>query len=765
MKNRDLRIWLLTLAVICIMGLVFVGPTVAATGTKTFKFSPKAIESRVDCLITYLRQERQIEVPEDFKTITGVEKLLRKMGAMEVSSNEEQRALNEAVRQLLKKLLAEFKGPSEYRQIIVSMLANLEMLPEGYCEPEAYEAEGPLRLYGRDLLDEREEYKDDPAPPPTPAPEAGNFIFYGKKYTLPSDLTSTNNGLLLLSDEDFVLDENSGEWSGYPPAIAPLWVLTWEDQTAEGRIPISNVFDSPTITETDSFYRYAYPQESFSATLYTNPKSEQSDWIVFSYGDVTLPEDTLSVFVGLMPGDGKEGHPGQGEPRSFAERSGWFGVDLSGETGESFTNDPGSYLTIGEGFMFFNPFDLRDSFLVFRPDGNDRYTVTAGTRKMVVDSVGLDRSKTTLDMAVENVRDEELLSRVDAGEFKPSSYTYGLQALTDGETRARLNTNGFLAYAVQVEEDRLNKEILEMYQDSVKDEIRRDNIRNALEAGDIRRRDDILTQEADAQAGRVTRDHEGNWVRAQQYILRPDNKTIKVLNVCLRGKDAGDLSGLSTMDFTTTLKTDYQGDLRALPWGKWLDTERGLEFFGDVVLTDIEPDPNHMRTPELQEMYVQFTNSEGESLRFDRAFGEEAHVVYKDSFIQPIKEETLSLSSKVIGDRSYTYSENGGAGTFGINDASPGIEYVLVDTAMASRNLDIKFFLSDDLGTRDKAIPANDDFREIWDALRVNESGAASIGENNLEISIDETASVFSRPINVVYIPMSRMVWRDHDAK
>ena len=590
------------------------GSAFGAIHQKTFKFTGKALESRADCVITFLRQELNKEVPEDFKTVTGLEELLKQLQVYEVQSDEEQRALNEAVKQILRKLLSQFQGEESYRQILLAMLAALDELPEGYCEPEAYEAEGPLRIYGRDLYDQRDEYKDDPVPKPQ-----GNFIYYGKKYTLPDDITTTNNGLLLLSDEDFLIEDGETLEGSYPPAIAPLWVLTLDSEMEGGKIPVNNLFDEPSVIGTDSFFRYAYTPNNFSATLYTNPKSAQSDWIVFSYGDIQLPQDALGVFVGITPGDGKENHPGPGKPRSIAERLSLFGVDLSEEIGESFDNDPGSYLTIGEGFVWFlNPFDLSDKFLIFRPDGDDRYTVTTGTRNMVVDSLGFSGEKTSLDMAIENVRDENLLSEVDSGEYTPSNYEFGIQALTDSGSLQRLNENGLLAYAVQVEEDRLNKKILEMYEQDIKDSIRRENVINALKAGDIRTRDALLTQEADAKAGRVTKDHEGNWVRAQQYILRPDAKTVKVLNVCLRGQDAGSLSGLSTMDFTTILKTDYQGDLRALPWGKWLDTERDLEFFGDAVLTDMEFDSDNETTPQPREMYVQFKNPAGEAIKFNR---------------------------------------------------------------------------------------------------------------------------------------------------
>jgi len=63
-------------------------------------------------------------------------------------------------------------------------------------------------------------------------------------------------------------------------------------------------------------------------------------------------------------------------------------------------------------------------------------------------------------------------------------------------------------------------------------------------------------------------------------------------------------------------------------------------------------------------------------------------------------------------------------------------------------------------------------FRDIWDTLRVNEGGGApGIGDNNLETVFFKGESDFLAPdyndripndvIDVIYIPMSRMLWRD----
>ena len=42
---------------------------------------------------------------------------------------------------------------------------------------------------------------------------------------------------------------------------------------------------------------------------------------------------------------------------------------------------------------------------------------------------------------------------------------------------------------------------------------------------------------------------------------------------------------------------------------------------------------------------------------------------------------------------------------------------------------------------------------------------AYSIGNNTLEIAIDAGGNVFANPIDVVYIPMSRMLWKSEETR
>ncbi len=789
-------------------------------------FGADVVEERMDCLITYMKQENKAQIPDDFKTASGLKTLLEQIGkgGLIIEAETSELGLNKAAKETLNRLLDQVTGGSPYRPILFSMLENIDDLPEGFCGPEAYDPNRDLLLTGRDLSDDREHYKDPP--------RTGNFIYYGKLYTLPDDAEVASNGTLFMSHDPFQFTESKSEnfLSGlsYPPFIAPLWRMAYGESpffepNGEGTFPpIQDVFAPPRVAGTNVFFRYAYntgrdaPTAPFSSTLYTNPDSQESDWILFSYGDVRLPCGADQGFVGLVPGDGSETHPGPGEPHD------WALLDLSEQSGERIFGNVSDYLWIFEMFGgSYDPsytlddsvrsdvpgecvhsFDLADHFLIFRPDGDNKYTVTAGTRKMVVDFLGLDGQKSSLDMAIINLRDNDLLAGVDNNAFWPGVYfwdtpdpnaqfpgienwpilwgdkdnshyyyRYGLQTVGQNskwgnpqlfsdsdanplDTPNKINGSGLLAYAVQVEEDRVNKKIIEMARDADKLKLRVENIKNTLQCGDIRARDALFTQQADAMSGRVTRDRNGNWVRAQQYLLRPDNKTVQVLNVALRGQDAGNLAGLSTMDFTTSFTADYAGDLRDLPWYKWLATSSSEDGTRGVWTADW--------APRIDNMYVKFTNPAGEYLKEARSFE-----TVENPWFQPISSENLSLYSLPGGMQQYAYSKNATLpGSYSVAAHSSGFAYEFGDS-----EIDVAFYKADDYGdnpaiavensTGKKEVPT-----DIWDALRVNEVwdyGAPQIGNNNLEIAVDQGGQFFEKPIDVVYIPMSRMLWKNRE--
>jgi hypothetical protein len=331
---------------------------------------------------------------------------------------------------------------------------------------------------------------------------------------------------------------------------------------------------------------------------------------------------------------------------------------------------------------------------------------------------------------------------------------------THAATLEGINQSGFMAYAVQVEEDRVNREILEMHRERLRGSLRQ-QVDHALSYGDIRSRDDWLTQKADAQAGRVLKDRHGSWVRVQQYVLRPDEQTVQVLNVSLR--EGGELAGISTIDWQTRFTGSVDGvNLKSLPWSRWLDTQGGDG--GRYVFTTAE-------APELDAMSVAFANPLEESLEEARWFA--GKTVVASAHRQAISQERLTLVSSGLS-ASFDYAAGAAPlmdGQYRVvadqagSGSNPGGFHYALRTGGSERDVDVAFFVVGDGDRADNQGLAAGDysgiaFKDIWDALRVNEPGAARIGENNLEIAIDAERQLFSQPVDVVYIPMSRMLWK-----
>lgn len=585
------------------------------------------------------------------------------------------------------------------------------------------------------------------------------------------------------------------------------------------------------------------------------PDLPDFDSIIDFSGYVHLYE----TIVGLSPGNGALGHPGEGAARTNE----WFNISMVRDGNYSLGDYarlaeywPGFHLgwsSLGELNDFMDEFDLEDfidglvaghlpqdeesfpfffdawrTFSIYSPSGS-LYAVTQGTRDMLADVASLDEVMKGLDAA-------EVINRRTDPTYTPDVYgqahgpffgtgrppfdgegqpAYGLQTVgqedwgymergyvrrfTPEEDIAHLNQNGFLAYAVQVEEDRVNRKVLEMHSQAVKRSIR-GNIESVLANQDLRVRDDYLTQQADAQGGRVLRDRLGNWVRVQQYILRPDDKTVQLLGVSLRGGNH-ELSGMSTIDWRTTftqpLAPDY--DLRWLSWGDWLQTRE--DCGGRWVYNHYYPQCES--GAELASMSVKFANPTGESLKETRNFepfgsGDRNGGDYWRQFIGS---EYLNIVSNNIGSGTYTRvsgepTQTGQYTTIshqynteptlkhliGVATPPQGFNYVINDGGRGMgwdpgqyTQIPVAFYVLQDipheecnLGRFPFSGETNDwfgdvHFDDIWAALGVNTGWCCSdlpnIGQNCLEISIGANKAVFARPIDVVYIPMSRMLW------
>jgi len=363
------------------------------------------------------------------------------------------------------------------------------------------------------------------------------------------------------------------------------------------------------------------------------------------------------------------------------------------------------------------------------------------------------------------------------------TYPYGLQSIgTDedgdglpdlfpgGNYLSSINNDTFLAYAVQVEEDRLNQRVLELYQNeanAVGNDILRDMVVQELNNNDVRSRDAFLMEQADAQAGRVMRDVSGDWVRVQQYVLRPDadteNRTVQILNVCLRGESSSQ-AGLSTLDFKTRLAKGYRlpDDLRTLPWDSWLDTAK---VNNNPAIIIAHSNQNNL---QLETMSVKLSNPKNDFFAETRNF----YIESKETFsgFQYISDETLTIR---VNNNEYTYNNYSKSypTISGIDVYSYDYSYFIdkLNNNLAINNrynndlVKIDLFEIDNYGNYEKI---SGEFKDIWDALRVNESYGVFIDKKDLEMLFtlmsDDDHLNNSVIADIIYIPMSRMLWKKY---
>ena len=360
---------------------------------------------------------------------------------------------------------------------------------------------------------------------------------------------------------------------------------------------------------------------------------------------------------------------------------------------------------------------------------------------------------------------------------------YGvLKAFVDPDTLDRINSDPFLAYSVQVEEDRLNREILEMKRRAWQaDQV--DDVVWQLQNGDIRTRDDYLMQKADAQAGRVLVDRDGNWVRVQQYVLRHEHQdaagnpvtSIQVLNVCLRG-GSGPQAGLSSLEFTTNLDLQLQEnqDLRQLPWHDWLDTEGPQQPTQPP--PGYPPEYRYVYSPGgLESMYVLMESPGGRHLKESRSFAP------VEDGIQRISQETLELAIGSPLDGTYNYTGdwlNAGPGEYWVyhdgdfvyspQGHDPAPFYYMYRYGQGQDQVgqlaSMEFHVLGDGDTpQNRGISGEDyswvPFTDIWDSMRANVSETTYIGQNNLEMVLRQGLGG-EVAVDIVYIPLPNMIWR-----
>ena len=369
---------------------------------------------------------------------------------------------------------------------------------------------------------------------------------------------------------------------------------------------------------------------------------------------------------------------------------------------------------------------------------------------------------------------------IDGG-FKPENYQLQTGEYTSEDVKTALSGSGYLSYAVQVEEDFVNKASLRIFNDSRatmdgEDDDHRDHVRNelwgnidsALENSDIRGRDALLEEVADARAGRVLKDANGNWVRVQQYVIRPTSDSLQVVSVNLRGAEAGDLSGLQSMDWQTEFDKNLPGGsaILDLPWADYLNTyrdssgktggdsnEHGKQ--GESKTGYVKHDSDY----ELDKMSVEF-KSGSDSLKESRSFKELDHGK------QSIFDETLTVNGE-----SFEYDRNlNSKSKYMITMVSGGelkYRYSIKDSNGEKKDIDVSLFvvgdahLADNVGV-DGSVETG--VKDVWQGLGANTEGSSvNVGNNNLEFRFSNTkasSGLLTNPLDLVYIPLPRMDWK-----
>ena len=279
-------------------------------------------------------------------------------------------------------------------------------------------------------------------------------------------------------------------------------------------------------------------------------------------------------------------------------------------------------------------------------------------------------------------------------------------------------------------------------------------IQDALASNDIRARDYWLMQTADAQAGKVLRDRNGVWVRTQQYVLRPDEKTVQLLNVSLRG-GTGAHAGITSLDFVTFLNNTLPDDLTSLPWDQWLTTVSG----DGIYLYDYTDNPYFL---DLDRMSITLTAPNTDSFQETREVGNGISetgwaqlAILQDTLTYDLDGVSGSYTNSYFNDVQY-YVESS-PGTLRYAEANEG------DATIANidiYNLPNDFDINNNEGPLAKTgLP----FDDIWDVLRVDwivGDGGPIIGTNNIELAVRQGDSL-NVAIDALYIPMSHMLWRN----
>lgn len=305
--------------------------------------------------------------------------------------------------------------------------------------------------------------------------------------------------------------------------------------------------------------------------------------------------------------------------------------------------------------------------------------------------------------------------------------------------------------AVYGSRGQIREKRLEMLEESVL----RTEISDMLSGFWARHHDSVMERISDAQTGKVLTDSHGYRVRAEQYVLRPNDQTVQVMNISLRTKEAGGLSGLHTLNWMTTFDGSLNdltaSQIRNLPWNNYLNS------YTEQIVSPATP--GNIAPTDMNIKLAHDGNFIREQTRFGR----------RNSETQDVRAKTFSyhLAGFGSGAKINIRIPDGSiiepiAGTIG----NPGgFKYKVKPKKgiKPEKSIYVNFHVIADSGGPANGNFSNMQFNNLGDALRTNlaDNPSIDIGNNNLEIGVRPSTGEESL-IDLIYIPWNRQNWRDN---
>ena len=744
-----------------------------------------------DDLLSYIQKWTTAASSPDFPVYQDV----KETGQLHNSGDpvEANLKLNETIKQILGLIIEHEKLSPETLAAIQELLVRLDLDPEAYSKGGVLTSTaGDNKGTGKDTSELETVVPD----------EDGNFRYFGKLYDLdnPDQVTVDPEGAIVFGPDGLAGLIPEGDDPNIPPFITPYYGyggyydgpsfdVSFKD---EKRVEMSNrIYRKYSWNVSHPYASDPNYTATVSATLFED--TGKNPFILLSYYN---DPDVVNALEGKLYGGLAALFPGIGDPsyppgNEASDPSGvdafWRAMDTNESPIVFHESDPNPpYTPVANVISGFPDRDYNsglselwlDTFFLAIPDrwniAQDRgpvYSITFGTRNLIVD-------EESVHLALNDIADEDTFQSIKDGEFldDPAFQEYVVADLLPGDFSGAdalglLEDDGFLIYIAKYEEYLINKEILDKV--NLSDELKaRLSVNNANILANIRNMDALLEELSDAKANYIQRDIHDNWTKTQQVVLRPNDHEIILAGGSLRGADASDLAGITNLVLGMTFSNEggYSTNLPVtdLPLHDFLGTESDNN--GSFIY-------NEHPYVEVGTKWYKFINPSGEYLREDTSLDPRVEIGEGVKDIkQYINSEELTLvnmdpSGSLNSPATFTHNFDS-TDPLGANEyrTEPGYEkftFMFGNTSINS--IDVAFWAVGDNNTNREYLG---EIEDMWDAFRVNEPYGPQIGENNLEIIIDPTPGTpdnptnrdnnyFRDPIDMVYVPMSRMIWKD----